>query len=96
MFFIYEFIRRFEQQILPEQFTKIRTCGYLANRNPHQRIIELLSKMKLPLHKGIVKITVQVRMLEQFGIDILECTCCKNQSLQLLKIFYPWTKAIDG
>ncbi len=30
---IAEFIRRFEQHILPERFTKIRTYGYLANRN---------------------------------------------------------------
>lgn len=93
---IAEFIRRFEQHILPERFTKIRTYGYLANRNRHQRVNEVLLKMKLPLHKSIVKIPVQVRMLEQFGIDILECPCCKNKSLQLLKIFYPWTKAGDG
>ena len=98
-----EFIRRFEQHILPERFTKIRTYGYLANRNRHQRINEVLSKMKLPLHKGMVKIPVQVRMLEQFGIDMSECPCCKNKTLQLLKIFYPclsgrqpWTKAGDG
>lgn len=98
-----EFIRRFEQHILPERFTKIRTYGYLANRNRHQRINEVLSKMKLPLHKGMVKIPLQVGMLEQFGIDTLECPCCKNKSLQLIKIFYPclsgrqpWTKAGDG
>ncbi len=91
-----EFIRRFEQHILPERFTKIRTYGYLANRNRRQRINEVLNKMKLPLHKGLLKIPMQVRMLEQFGIDIMECPCCKNKSLQLLKIFYPWTKAGDG
>ncbi len=93
---IAEFIRRFEQHILPERFTKIRTYGYLANRNRRQRINEVLSKMKLPLHKGIVKIPVQVRMLEQFGIDVWQCPCCKNKTLQLLKIFYPWTKTGDG
>lgn len=93
---IREFIRRFEQHILPERFTKIRTYGYLANRNRHQRINEVLSKMKLPLHKGIVKIPVQVRMLEQFGIDVMECPCCQNKTLQLIKIFYPWTKTGDG
>ncbi len=93
---IAEFTRRFEQHILPERFTKIRTYGYLANRNRHQRINEVLSKMKLPLHKGIVRIPVQVRMMEQFGIDVMECPCCKNKTLQLIKIFYPWTKAGDG
>lgn len=30
-----EFIRRFEQHILPSRFTRIRTYGYLANRNRH-------------------------------------------------------------
>ena len=39
-----EFIRRFEQHILPKRFTKIRTYGYVANRNRHQRINEVLSR----------------------------------------------------
>lgn len=93
---VQEFIRRFEQHILPERFTKIRTYGYLANRNRHQRINEVLSKMKLPLHKGLVKVPIQVRMLERFGIDMCECPCCKNKTLQLLKIFYPWKRGDDG
>ena len=85
-----EFIRRFEQHILPKRFTKIRTYGYVANRNRHQRINEVLKKMRLPLHKGLVKIPLQVRMLEHFGIDMNECPCCKNKTLKLVKIFYPW------
>ena len=89
---IAEFIRRFQQHILPERFTKIRTYGYLSNRNRQRRINEVLQKMKLPLHKKPVKIPVQVRMLEQFGIDVTECPCCKNKTLQLLKIFYPCTR----
>ena len=93
---IAEFIRRFEQHILPERFTKIRTYGYLANRNRHGRINEVLKKMNLPLHKGLVKIPIEVRMLEQFGIDVAECPCCKNKTLQLVKIFYPWKHSRDG
>jgi hypothetical protein len=93
---IAEFIRRFEQHILPERFTKIRTYGYLANRNRHSRITQVLKKMKLPLHKGLVKIPIRVRLLEQFGIDIAECPCCKNKTLQLVKIFYPWKHWGDG
>ena len=92
----YEFIRRFEQHILPERFTKIRTYGYLANRNRQRRITQVLNKMKLPLHKGLAKIPLQIRMLEQFGIDVAECPCCKNKTLQLVKIFYPWKHADDG
>ena len=98
-----EFIRRFEQHILPERFCKIRTFGYLANRNRHQRINEVLKKMKLPLHKGLIKIPLQIRMLEQFGIDVEQCPCCKNKTLKLAKVFYPclsgrlaWKQAGDG
>jgi hypothetical protein len=92
-----EFIRRFAQHILPKGFTKIRTYGYLGNRNRHRRINEVLKKMKLPLHKGLVKIPLELRMMERYGIiDVKECPCCKQKTLQLLKIFYPWKKADDG
>ena len=60
------------------------------------RINEVLKKMNLPLHKGLVKIPLQVRMLEQFGIEMAECPCCKNKTLQLVKIFYPWKHSDDG
>lgn len=93
---IAEFIRRFEQHILPERFTKIRTYGYLSNRGRHGRIQAVLQKMKLPLHKVLVKIPIEVRMLEQYGIDMKECPACKNRTLQLVKIFYPWKHADDG
>jgi len=81
-----EFIRRFEQHILPPGFTKIRTYGYLCNRNRHQRINEVLKKMKLPLHKGLIKIPLALRMMELYDVDIKQCPCCKQQTLQLLKI----------
>ena len=84
-----EFIRRFTQHILPEHFTKIRTYGYLSNRGRHERINQVLKKMKLPLHKAQVKIPIAVRLLEQYGVDVKGCPCCKNKTLQLMKIFYP-------
>jgi len=91
-----EFIRRFEQHILPIRFTKIRTYGYLANRNRHRRINEVLKKMRLPLHKGLIKIPLELRMIQRYGIDIKQCPCCKQQTLQLIKIYYPWKQADDG
>jgi len=91
-----EFIRRFEQHILPERFTKIRTYGYLANRNRRQRINEVLKKMKLPLHKGLVKIPLQLRLIQQYGIDPAQCPCCKNKTLQLVQVYNPWKRADDG
>lgn len=91
-----EFIRRFEQHILPPHFTKIRTYGYLANRDRHIRINQALRAMNLPPHQGLIKIPLQVRMKEAFGVDINECPCCKNKSLKLIKVFYPWKKGDDG
>ena len=91
-----EFIRRFEQHILPKRFTKIRTYGYLGNRSRRQRINEILKKMKLPLHKGLVKIPLPLLMMEHFGIDVTECPCCRNKTLQLVQVYNPWKLADDG
>ena len=98
-----EFIRRFSQHILPQRFTKIRTYGYLSNRNRHRRINEVLTKMKLPLHKGLVKTPVELRMMEQYGIDLKECPCCKNKTMQLVGAYNPclsgrqaWKRVDDG
>ena len=91
-----EFIRYFQQHILPSWFTKIRTYGYMGNRGRQQRINDLLKKMKLPLHKESVTIPMQIHMFEKYGIDTKQCPFCKNKTLQLLKIFYPWKQTGDG
>ena len=52
--------------------------------------------MKLPLQKPLVKIPVEVRMREQYGIDITVCPCCKRKTLQLVQVAYPWKLADDG
>jgi hypothetical protein len=91
-----EFIRRFEQHILPKGFTKIRTYGYLSNRNRHRKINEVLRKMELPLHKPLPNVPAKVQIMERYGIDITVCPCCKNKTLQLVHISYPWKLADDG
>ncbi len=91
-----EFIRRFEQHILPARFTKIRTYGYLANRSRRHRINNVLKQMKLPLHKGLVKVPLAITMMEQYGIDIRECPCCKNKTPQLVQVYYPYKQPDDG
>lgn len=90
-----EFIRRFAQHILPERFTKIRTYGYLANRNRHHRINELLQAMKLPLHKGLLKVPMQLAMLLNYGVDIKECPCCKHKTMQLVQVVFANSKGAD-
>lgn len=90
-----EFIRRFEQHILPPWFTKIRTYGYLGNRGRRQRVNEVLQQMKLPLHKEPVTIPLQLYLLEKYGIDTTKCPCCKKKTLQLAYVFYPWKHSAD-
>lgn len=91
-----EFIRRFAQHILPARFTKIRTYGYLSNRNRRQRINEVLKTMQLPLHKGLIKIPLSISAMEQYSIDITECPSCKNKTLQLVQVYYPYRQPDDG
>ncbi len=67
-----------------------------GNRNRHQRINDVLKKMKRPLHKGLVKVPLQLRMIERYGMDINLCPCSKQKTLQLLNIFYPWKQTDDG
>jgi len=43
-----EFIRRFEQHILPKRFCKIRSYGIYGNHNRHRRVSMILKKLPLP------------------------------------------------
>ena len=83
-----EFIRRFEQHILPKGFTKIRTYGYLANRNRQTNVKTITTVLKLPAHPPPVKTPWQLRLYETYGIRYNECPCCKKISLVLLQTTY--------
>jgi hypothetical protein len=84
-----EFLRRFEQHILPARFVKIRHYGYLQNRNKHKRLNEIRASMKLDGMRSRVKVPVEIRMLSLFGVDILKCPCCEKGRLVLVQSFYP-------
>ncbi len=79
-----EFLRRFEQHILPKGFVKIRSYGYLGNFRRKQKVNELLQAMSLPPHAPVVKVPVAVRLLESCGVDLSLCPCCKKATLELL------------
>ena len=65
-----EFVRRFEQHILPRGFVKMRHYGILGNSRRKARINQILHKMKLPPHPPTVKIPYQLRILEKYGVDV--------------------------
>ncbi len=84
-----EFIRRFEQHILPRRFVKMRHYGILGNSNRKKRVNQILKKMNLPQHPPMVKIPYQLRILEKYGIDITLCPVCKTGHLQLKDKIFP-------
>lgn len=88
-----EFLRRFEQHILPKRFVKIRYYGYLQNRNKHKRIAEIRASLSLEPRRPLVTIPMELRMLSRFGVDILKCPCCENGRLILVRTVYPRNKA---
>ncbi len=79
-----EFLRRFEQHILPVCFCKIRHYGYLGNYKRKQRVNEILQQMEKPQHVHQAQISMTVRMIEKYGTDVMLCKSCKKAKLELL------------
>jgi hypothetical protein len=82
---MHEFIRRFEQHILPKGLTKIRSYGYLANQGRAQRIQAITQLLNIPPHPQKVIIPWQVRLLERYGITQNQCPTCKQNTLVLIQ-----------
>ena len=83
-----EFIRRYEQHILPKRYTKIRHYGYLRNYKRTQRLKQLFALLKLPPPPPKVQIPVRQRMLEKTGIDILRCPKCEKANMKIVATYY--------
>jgi hypothetical protein len=81
-----EFLRRYEQHILPPRFCKIRHYGYLGNYKRKERVNAILQQMALPLHAPQAAVSSAVTRIEKFGSAILQCPCCKKAKLELLYI----------
>jgi Putative transposase/Transposase zinc-binding domain len=84
-----EFVRRFEQHILPKRFIKIRSYGYLCNRERIGRMGKITLAMDIPPHPPKVRTPWTVRLFEKFGIKHTTCSHCKKESLQLVGVIYP-------
>jgi hypothetical protein len=82
-----EFLRRFEQHILPKSFMKIRHAGYLHSKDKMKRIAAVCSQLKLPAPMPRVHTPVALRMLLQTGKDITLCPVCKKGRMKLIKTF---------
>ena len=88
-----EFIRRFEQHILPFRYVRIRRgghphYGYLQNHGRAKRLKGLFEKLNLPQPPAKVRIPVYVTIREKYGVDIRICPKCKENHLELVATHY--------
>ena len=83
-----EFLRRFEQHILPRRFVKIRHYGLLQNHGKIKRLNAIRKQLKLKPLPAKVKIPVSQRLLEKYGSDITLCPTCNKGKLILISITY--------
>ena len=81
-----EFLRRYEQHILPARFCKIRHYGYLGNYKRKQRVNEILQQMDLPQHAPQAEVSTAIRMIEKYGSGRLLCSSCKKAKLALIYV----------
>ena len=82
-----EFLRRFEQHILPKGFVKIRHAGFLHARNKMSRIETVCRQLQLPTPMPRVHTPVALRLLLQTGNDISKCPVCGQGHMERIKTF---------
>ena len=82
-----EFLRRFEQHILPKGFVKIRHAGYLHARDKMKRIEDMCSQLRLPTPMPRIHTPATVRLLLQTGNDISRCPVCGQGRMERVKTF---------
>ena len=79
-----EFLRRFELHILPKRFVRIRHYGFLRNYGKAARLQEIREKMNLEPAPPKVEVPVSVKLLEQFGRDVMLCEKCGKGRYELV------------
>jgi len=73
-----EFLRRFEQHVLPKRFVKIRHFGYIRLQGKTGRLAQIRASLNLEPPRPKVTVPARIRMLEKYGIDIFKCKCCEK------------------
>jgi Putative transposase/Transposase zinc-binding domain len=78
-----EFLRRFEQHILPKGFVKIRHGGYLAHNGKKERIASMHKKLGLPAPTPKIIIPIEIQLFIMAGHDYTLCPKCKEGHLKI-------------
>lgn len=73
-----EFLRRFEQHILPKGFVKIRHSGFLSHQNKIERLKKICQQLQITPPSPKLKLPVSVLAMLKYGVDIELCNLCKT------------------
>jgi len=79
-----EFVRRFEQHILPRRFVKIRHCGYLSHNGKNVRLAAIHQQLNLPKPMPKVIIPFSLQMLQRTGTDYSVCPKCREGKMEII------------
>ena len=79
-----EFVRRFEQHILPKRFVKIRHGGYLAHNVKNVRVAAIHEQLKLPKPMPKVIMPFNLQMLQRTGTDHSVCPKCREFKMEIV------------
>src|SRR5690606_18636160 len=82
-----EFLRRFEQHILPQGFVKIRHSGFLSHQHKGKRLADICQQLQISAPSPKVNLPVAVLAAMTYGKDITQCTVCKIGKL-IIKATY--------
>lgn len=77
-----EFLRRFEQHILPKGFVKIRHSGFLSHQNKTARLKGICKQLEIAPPPPKVKLPVAVLAMMKYGVDIGLCAVCKTGRIE--------------
>jgi hypothetical protein len=79
-----EFLRRFEQHILPARFVKIRHSGFLCHNNKTKRLQAIAAQLQLPAPMPKVRMPIQALILARYGNDVAACPKCHTGTLVIV------------
>lgn len=82
-----EFLRRFEQHILPKGFVKVRHSGFLSHQNKGGRLAAICKQLEIEAPKPKVALPVTVLAAMRYGVDITQCPVCKAGKLELIATY---------
>ena len=83
----WEFLRRFEQHILPKGFVKIRHSGFMSHQHKTERLRNICQQLEIAAPPPKVKLPIAVLAMMTYGVDIGLCNVCKTGRIERIATY---------